>query len=204
LLVSEKLGALPWLSFVWDHGPVGAFIIVLLFDFGMICFLMSLEGLPVWKRRPLYKTFFWGDLIFIPLHAAGVVICMESAPVAYHFYLEPWWQWSLLGLGATADFVMEFTAVKGDQYTWAQELSPAKLWHTLIYPVMVYWVLSGLAAVVMMPAAPPLGVALVTIGIGGWLAMNGFDWANGRKGLRLEKFALEGTYIPWKWHVRKK
>jgi len=197
--LSEKIGSLSWLSFVWDHGPVTAALIVFAIDFGAICLLMCLEGMAP-QNRTLYKAMLLGDSIFLPLYAAAVVMILEGSSELSGFYTASWWHWSLLLLGFIVSIAMEVGAVKGGQYTMSQELSPSKLWHTFIFGIIFYWLASTIIPVVVVHRSAG-GMLLLVISIVGFVYANCLDW---KAGLVLESMHLEGSYVPWEWHVRKK
>src|SRR3989344_1317375 len=101
MLISEKIGGLPLLSWVFDHGPIWAGVIVLIADFGIICALMYAEGIPP-TQRTHYKTFLWNDTIFIP----GIVfywILSVFIPLLMEAFLRPQ-MWHLLVLVAAVGF----------------------------------------------------------------------------------------------------
>lgn len=197
MLISEKIGGLPLLSWVYDSGPIPAALIVLGADFGIICLLMLLEGFPPWQRQ-LYKTFAWNDTIFIPLYAAVAVVILQQTPQLDGFYTQTWWHVLLLILGFAFSFLMEWNALKVGQYTMSQELSPSKLWHTLIYGVMFYWLTSVLIPIFVV-RRPTWAMAIVIITIVGFV-YNCYRDAT----LPFPHDAhLEGSYVPWKWEVRK-
>jgi len=196
--ISEKLGGLPYLSMVWDFGPLSAAIVMILVDFGGVCFFMYLEGRPPWRRQ-LYKTFLWNDTIFIPLYMAMVVVILKDATVYPRFCTETWWHIAVFLFACMLAVLIEVFAVNSGQYTFNQQLSPSKLWHTAISGVVGYW----LAA----PLIPVLAVyELNWSGIGILVALVGSLY-NVYRDVTTRPFPydahLEGTYIPWHWRPRQ-
>lgn len=145
-MLSEKYGGLLGLSSIYDGSPLRAALIMLFVDFGAICALMWLEGIPPWKRKH-YKTFLWNDTIWIPLYCGLVVVVLHDAEPLRGWYTQSWWHWLLLVGGVGASLNLERDALKSGQYTWSQELSPSKLWHTAIYGVIAYWLTSTIIPV---------------------------------------------------------
>lgn len=200
--VSEKIGGLPILSEVWNHGPIFAAVVMIVVDFGAICALMWLEGLPPWKRQH-YKTFLWNDTVFIPLWMAMVVVILERSPPMAGWHTEAWWHWTaLLGAFAVSTY-LEIDALRNGQYTWSQELSPSKLWHTFIFGIVGYWLASTLVPILVARSSPdPVWAGLgVAVGICGF-AYNMYRDATIKP--PPWNAHLEGTYFPWRWEERKK
>lgn len=170
MLISETIGGLPILSKVYDYGPLWAAIIVFIADYGVICGLMLHESrygaLPPWKRT-FYKTFKWNDTVWIPLIMAMAAVILEDAPRLEGWYTSTWWHIFLLAIGFAISLYTEYDALTGSkrQYTWAQELAPSKLWHTLIFGIVFYWLLSALVPVIVVHR-PVWAMLLLVIGVG--------------------------------------
>lgn len=198
--ISAKYGGLPWLSWVFDYGPLSAAVIVIVADFLIIAALMVAEGIPPWQRS-LYKAFLWNDTIFIPLYAVMVVIVLRESQSLAGFYTSEWWHWSLLTVGVTASLLLEIGAVKSGQFTLSQELSPSKLWHTFIFGVVAYWLASTVIPVLVVVFRDgrwgEFGVVLVAMV--GFVVTNYLDSQN----LQLPDAHLEGTWWPWEWYRRQ-
>lgn len=200
MLPSNKMGGLPWLT-IFDCEPFVAALIVFAVDFGIICGLMWLEGTPPWERTH-YKTFLWNDTIFIPLYVGVAVVVMQSSPTLHGFFTERWWHIGVLCFGFVFSFSLEWDALKNGQYTWKQELSPSKLWHTFVFGIMFYWLVSSiipvLVAVVRVTHGPML-FALIVVAICGFLYNTIRDamlpWPKDAR--------MEGSWRTWDWHPRQ-
>ncbi len=199
-MTADKFGGLPYLSALWNHGWAGALFIMWVVDLGLVYFFELLEGVPPWKR-PYYHAQLWGDLIFLPLYFACATLIFERAPPMSGFYTARWWHYSILALGIALSIIMEVGAVKGGQYTLSQELSPSKLWHTIIFPVVFYWIFSALVPVLVNFWVVPAASAGIVVAATGFYIMNWLDWQDLTSKTNVH---LEGTYIPWEWHFRKK
>lgn len=145
--VSDKITGIPVLSELWNHGSMGAFLIMLIADFGVICILMMLEGIPPWKRE-LYMTFKWNDTLVIPLFLAAAVVVMERMSSAPGVLSHSWFHYVILVASFGLSVGVEYLAVKTGQYSVSQELGPSKLWHTLIFGVVGYWLVISLICIV--------------------------------------------------------
>ncbi len=204
MLVSHKIGGLPFLSDIFDYGPIGAAVIMFIADFGVIYLLMiaegfSKEGVMPWHRSH-YKTFLWNDTVFIPLYMFMAAVLLRGEPAHSALYTEGWWHVSLLILGFAISLFLEFGAVKFGQYTMRQELSPSKLWHTFIFGIVFYWLASTIIPVLMAASKQKD----LTSGILVAAAIIGFVYNTYRDSyLPFPKDAhLEGSWLKWDWHRR--
>lgn len=175
----ETFGGLEYLSFLWDHGPIFAALAAFAIDFGIICCLMLIENIPPWKRD-LYRAFLIGDSIFLPLYCGMVAVVLKDASVVHGFYTETWWHISWLAFFAGLSIVMEVLAVLNGQYTIWEELSPSKLYHTIIFPIVGYWIASTLIPVFMV-ASPHWAMGWLCFAIIGFIVSNLMDWQHGLK-----------------------
>ena len=142
--VAEKIGSFDLLS-IWNLSPVMAALIVLAADFGMVNLLMCIEGYP---RRGRYLNFIVNDLVLYPIGIAMVVVMLrQGTPSDGAFYLDPLWHWACLLVPLAVSIGMEIAAVRNGIFRMAQEVSPSKLWHTLIFAVMGYWIIAPIPAV---------------------------------------------------------
>ena len=195
--ISQRIGGLPYLSAIWDHGPLVAAMAMLIVDFGIVCLLMLAEGHPPWHREH-YKTFLWNDTIFIPLYLAVVVAVLKDAPPITGFHTERRWHYFLLAGAFVLSLLVETAAIHSGQYTIGQQLSPSKLWHTFVFGIVGYWLSSSLIPLLLAPKSR-WAVACILI------AAAGASY-NCYRDLTIRPFPydahLEGTYVPWRWTPR--
>ena len=95
--VSEKIGGLPVLSSVLDHGPLFAVFATCIVGCFMVYMLMSLEGVSPLERSH-YKAFTLGEAICFPLYFGLVTLVLQSAQKFEGFYAEKEWHMSVLGI----------------------------------------------------------------------------------------------------------
>lgn len=196
-MLSEKFGGLPVLSEVWNYGPWAAAFIMVVVDFGILCTLQVLEGIPPWQRGQ-YFTFRFNDTIFIPLFMAMATVIVEKAPLMHGFYTERWWHLLALGLAFGISILMEVGAVKNGQYTMSQELSPSKLWHTFIFGIVGYWLISILMPVIVHAGYSPLAAVVAMVAAVGFIWMMYLDATTPFP----PDAHLEGSWGKWDWHRR--
>ncbi len=138
-------GALPFLGELWAVAPMFVFFITLGVDYGVINALMDGEdAIKLSKvRRVKYLTFRINDTIVIPPFLALCAWVMQSNPNPEGWYTDRWWHLTAL-FGSLALSVM--AELTGHAFTWRQQIGPSKLYHTVIFGVMGYWMFTGLVA----------------------------------------------------------
>jgi hypothetical protein len=192
---SRKIGGLP-LAAIFDLPPLTVALLVLLLDFGIVTLFMYCEGTPPWERHH-YRSFLYNDTVFIPLYCSMVVVILRDAPVLTGIFTLPWWHILLFVGCCAASLLLEARAVWSGQYSIAQELSPSKLWHTLIFGCVGYWLIAPLIPILIV-RSPKWAVGIVLIAVSG-IFYNIYRDAV----LPFPKDAhLEGSYFPWKWTRR--
>lgn len=146
--VSANYGALPFLGELWELPPLFVFFVVLGIDYGVISALMKLENAIKMPQTPRqkYLTFRVNDTVVIPPFLALCAWIMQDHPSPQGWYTDRWWHWTALLGSFGLSLVIELLSIKAHIFTWRQEISPSKLYHTLIFGVMGYWMLTGLVA----------------------------------------------------------
>jgi hypothetical protein len=197
LPISAKIGALPYLGAYWDHGPFWAATTMIALDFGLVSALMYLEGLPPWDREH-YRAFIWNDTIFLPAYLALAAHALKRAPAGSHFYTRPWWHMMLLLLAFLLSLLIETASLWSGQYSFGQQLSPSKLWHTLVFGIVGYWIACSAWPVLVTDKPRWLTIAMLLVLAGA--AFNNYRDAVIRP--YPVNAHLEGTYLPWRWAPR--
>lgn len=196
LISSSKLGGIPGLSWLWDRSPLWAALVVFIADFGIMMLLMLAEGLPPWRRKQ-YVTVVWNDMFFYPVYAAMVVVVLRTSGPLHGFFTSRGWHVGILITGFAISILCEWIGVRVDQYTMSQEMSPSKLWHTFIFGVMFYWLVSTLPAVLVVHQ--PLWAMVVVIAcIVGALVTMVVELVSPLP----PNAHLEGSWRTWKWYIR--
>lgn len=176
---SQNFGGLPGVSSIFDHGPVWAWVIMTAADIGVIYGLMWVEwlygGLSPHKR-PWYHAQIWADLLFLPLTMAAAAVIAQKAPATSAWYTSPSLHVALLGAALVLSLAVEVLAVRGGQYTVRQELSLSKLWHTMIFSVVGYWMALAVILAIANLSLAPVAALLVIAGLAGFIWSNTFDW----------------------------
>lgn len=146
--ISDIYGALPYIGAIWTLAPVFVCLVALAVDYGVINALMDLEEAinPPKKRRVKYISFRVNDTVIIPLFLAVCAWIMHRNPNPQGFYTEQWWHVMVLTLSFALSVGLEVLAVKTGVFTWRQEASFSKAWHTFIFVPMGYWMVTGLVA----------------------------------------------------------
>jgi hypothetical protein len=176
--------------------PFTAALVVFAVDFGVIGSLMCLEGRPPWARH-LAKSFTVNDSTFLPLFTAMAVIILKRGPRLHGFYTSKKWHYAVLCAGIALSISTEIQAMMLRQYSAGQEMSPSKIWHTLIYCIIFYWMVSVVIPVIVIhkpvwALAVSVIVAIGFLSMLYWDAVSPWPW----------DAHLEGHYIPWSWYPR--
>lgn len=146
MINSEKIGGPAPLARIWDLTPEAAGMLIFVLDFGVTCLLMILEGRSPLHRQ-LYTTFVLGDAIYLPIYTIIAVVVIDHMPswqVGRMWYTSPTWHRVVLLAAFAFSIGIELLAVRSGQYTMRQELSPSKLWHTIVFVPVFYWAISSL------------------------------------------------------------
>ena len=143
-------GALPFLGQLWALPWWGVFLFVVFIDYGVIRLLMAYEerNFPPHNKREMFFSFKANDTIVIPVFLAGCAQTMHHNSNPEGWYTSMEWHVIALILCFAMSIALEIGAVTGLMFTVRQELSPSKLYHTFIFGIMGYWMLTGLVAVV--------------------------------------------------------
>lgn len=166
-LNSERIGSLSHLS-IWDWAPWQVALFLFAIDFGVIFFiLMGIIERPVGWDRGYFPSFIFNDIIIIPVFGAMATICMRHLDGNPHWYTQRWFHLTALGIGFVLSFSLEVMAVKGGMFTLSQELSPSKLYHTIIFGFMAYWLITGVVAV-FSSRQPRWALIVAIVAIGCW------------------------------------
>lgn len=191
----------PILKEIWNFGEWNAAMLILVLDFGLVSFFMCLEGIPPWKRG-LYKSFLYNDTLFFPVATWMSMLVLKHYPVVI-FNIA--FDYMLLIVGFSISFVGEIIAVRKKEFTINQELGPSKIWHTVIFGFVFYWMVKPLVIIgvavysngVISDSILPLIVYILAAF--GSITMITLDQVL-QKPLDAH---LEGSYFPWKWEPRR-
>lgn len=143
-----KIGALKYLN-IWDYPWWGVALFLFAIDFGVIFFVMM--G-PIFERRWdrfYYPSFLINDILLIPLFGAVVKVVLGHMEEQDAWYTSSWFHWHALAAGFVISFFLEATAVRDGVFTMSEELSPSKLYHTIIFGFMGYWLITGAVTIVV-------------------------------------------------------
>ena len=194
---SDRISGLRPLSWIWNLNPLIAGIIVCTVSFTVVGLLMMLEGRSL-EQRELYRAFIGNDILFIPLYVAMTEVILRRAQPILGFCATNGYHLGVLILGFLASLLLEYGAVHSGQYTMSQELSPSKLYHTLLFGVVFYWMVAPLPAIIR-TRRPKWAMRLLCLAVLGFLFMNYLDltrpWPKNAH--------LNGTWSRYGWHAVK-
>lgn len=202
--ISQNVGALPFLGWVFDHGWAFAALMEFIADFAIIWTLMDLESFgknstaPTAWARGKYWTFATFGTIVLPPYFAAAVIMLQDAPKLDGFYTQPWFHWLLLAVCVLFSLNLEREALKNGQYTWSQERSPSKLYHTIIFGVVAYWVFSVAIPLIVVHKASWTWALVAWTAIGFVI----FTLHDSKKENQPPDAHMEGSWLRWDWRRR--
>lgn len=191
---SQKINSFSWLGWVWDNGPLFAFAFLWLIDFGVFNLLMAAEGHFGGAR---YSMVVINYGLLLPLIGAMVAMTLGRAEVPKQaWYKRGWWHWLCLIAPFLAVIAIEAADVSQGIFTLAHELSPSKLWHTIMFGIMGYWTFAPLPAVfaIFRPAWAVGLIITCLIGYGAaWATNQPVFWTSDRT----------PPHIEWDWQTLK-
>ncbi|GKQ37052.1 hypothetical protein [Streptomyces sp. A012304] len=169
---------LPVLGGALVHGPGVAFAAAFAISPGIPALLALVLERRVLHPRQEFVAFIYGDPLLALAAATGVALCGGRVADPVRGLVTGGWAWATLAGWLSFGLWQWRSEVRAGQYTFAQAVSPTKIWHQLvIYPVLGYLVtaaaLSGLAAGTTAVGYP--AKALIVLCIGVWCAANLYD-----------------------------
>ncbi|HEY8108853.1 MAG TPA: hypothetical protein VIF43_02485 [Patescibacteria group bacterium] len=144
MTASEKIGCPEWFQ-LWDHGPFEAACIVLVAYIGIVSLLMFHEEARMGLfGRSRYLTFLIGGLFAWPAIAFNAALAIEHSGPLDRPFTEPLLHIGLLAAGVLAALIMEVAPLRDGTFTWRQEFSPSKLYHTVVFGPLLYAIVLSL------------------------------------------------------------
>ncbi|MEU9096545.1 hypothetical protein [Streptomyces sp. NPDC048361] len=169
-----------------EHGPAWALLASFAVSPGVPALLALVLERRLLRPRHEFTAFLYGDPALAVSCAAGVLLAGSpgaSVPVA------GWPAVAMMVLPPAFGVWQARSELRAGLYTWAQLLSPTKLWHqVVVYPLMTYLVggalLRGLTSGIGGPAGPARWAVLAVMAGGFlfWMAANVHDRRRPRVG----------------------
>lgn len=127
----------------YEHGPIAAFAVALVISWvPMQLIARVMEQRWLWPPSSQFRSFFWGDLLFLPGTAAFIAFAYQQLPDENYWFQDRTWLLVFAAVGIVAGVV--FHRIEEDSYTQARFNSPTKLYHDFVaLPVFIYFLLSG-------------------------------------------------------------
>jgi len=160
------------------HGPWVAFAAAFAISPGIPALLALVLERRVLRPRQEFVAFIYGDPLLALAAATGVALCGGRAADSVRALVTGGWAWASMAGWLGFGLWQWRSEVRAGQYTFAQAVSPTKIWHQMvIYPVLGYLVtaavLGGLAASTTAVGYP--AKALIVLCVGAWCAANVYD-----------------------------
>ncbi|HEX7456254.1 MAG TPA: hypothetical protein VF303_02200 [Candidatus Nanoarchaeia archaeon] len=154
-----------FVPFFWKLHPALVGFLVFAIDFGAIMLIR------VFGERKFYFSRFWsfkiGDTIGLPVLAGFASIVVSDGNFT-GFYTELWWHILVICLGYVISFSLQVNNLLTGFFTWEDVRNPSEVWHTFIFGVMFYLVVTVLFAVAA-DREPVWAAVLAFTGLGVWV-----------------------------------
>lgn len=146
---------------IWDWHPalVAAFVFVI--DFGAIM------AIRVVIERKFYLTRWWsfrvGDTIGLPVYAGfGAIVVSDGEFTG--FYTAAWWHILVLTAGYVIAIGIQVNNLRTGFFTWSDVVNPSEVYHTVIFGVMFYLMVTVVFALAA-DRSPVWAVVLASTGL---------------------------------------
>lgn len=122
---------------VFSRGPVFAFVVALCVSWiPMQLIARLLEQRSMLSPSEQFQSFYWGDLILLPLALAGLTVLAKDMPTT-GWHSGTGWQATAVLIGIAVG--VGFHLIDQGNYTAMALNSPTKLWHDIVaFPVLTY------------------------------------------------------------------
>lgn len=135
---------IPLWNWKW-HPLVMGFLVVLITFGGVMAARIVLE-----RRFYLgpWPAFYLGDTFCLPTYVVCATIVIRNLKPSNAFYTKAWWHYGVLFAGYLVSIGLEIRAVIINLHTLYASFLPSQLYHTLIFGLVSYVVVSSLPAVI--------------------------------------------------------
>lgn len=134
---------IPLWNWKW-HPLVMGFSVLLITFGGVMTARILLEGHFYLSPWP---AFYLGDTIFLPMYTVCATIVIHHLKPSNAFYTRAWWHYGVLTSGYLLSIGLEVRAVILNLHTLSASFLPSQLYHTLMFGLVDYLIVSSLPAV---------------------------------------------------------
>lgn len=152
---------------IWGWHPVWVFLFVLGVDWGAIMAIRILIERKTYLSR--WWTFRVGDVIGLPLYAVAAAVVVDDFNHPDAFYQQVWWHVLWLAVGFGLSLTIQVRGLLTGFFDWKTVLNPSEMYHTAVFGVMFYLMLS-IAAPVLADRQPTGAFLLAAVGMGIYIA----------------------------------
>ena len=157
---------------IWNWHPALVGLFVFGIDFGAIMAIRKFIERKVYLSR--WWSFKIGDTVGLPVFA-GFAAAVISDEEYSGFYTQAWWHVLVMLVGYSLAIFFQVKSLTTGFFTWADVFRPSELYHTIIFGVMFYLMVSVLLPVVV-DHEPTRVTALAFVGlaiyVGAWWVDN--------------------------------
>ncbi len=162
MLVSSAINGLPILSKVFDYGPYVAACTTFFVLFGITYPLLCLHWGRLVRLRRMYTNFTINDTLVYPIYMATATSLLAAHPQINNQWKSASWHYGVFATGVVLALVICWWEVRTGKYSLKTQWVPWKIWHTIIFPVVFYWIVSTMPVVLSLK--DPLGTGVVLFG----------------------------------------
>lgn len=143
------------------YPPLLVALFLFAIDFGAIMLIRMFFEKPVYLGKS--SSYIIGDSVLLPAYGyfAALVIQHSSLPALYK---EPFYHISILALGFFVTVLLRYISLKNKVITSQQIGRPSEVYHSFIFAVMFYFVMSSLLMLIAIhPPLTPADLSMVAI-----------------------------------------
>jgi len=148
---------IPLWNWKW-HPLVTGFLVLLITFGGVITARILLEGHFYLSPWP---AFYLGDTLCLPMYTVCTTIVIRNLKPSNAFYTKGWWHYGVLILGYFLIIGLEVRAVIINLHSLGASFLPSQFYHTLIFGLVNYVVVSSLPAVIA--SRKPLWATIIAL-----------------------------------------
>lgn len=176
MTVSNAINGLPILSRVFDYGPYVSAGVTFFVLFGITYPLLCKDWGRLVPFRRMYTNFTINDTVVYPVYMATAASVLGANPYIDSQWKSAFWHYGVFTAGVVLSLMICWWEVRAGKYTSRTQWTAWKVWHTLIFPVVFYWIVSTVPMVLAQKNIFGTGVVLcsamifvITTLIDGWL-----------------------------------
>lgn len=156
----------------WKWHPLMMGLLVFLTTFGAVMTIRILLERHFYLSP--WPAFYLGDTFCLPTYTACATIVLHNLKPSNAFYTKTWWHYGVLVSGYLLSIGLEARAVIIKLHTLSASFIPSQFYHTLMFGLVSYVVVSSLPAVITSHKRV-LATVIALLALIVYLGLVGFD-----------------------------